>query len=121
MCDSICSEDPFSIRYVTDQYKSRQTCDEDVNDCLTALKFIPGWFATSKMIKKLITALYADDTILYRIFCNEMGILNVDLYNINLDNKFDEDDPDTVIFISHLAWHKKSEKRKVLKKELNEE
>ena len=28
-----------------------------------------------------------------------MGILNIDLNNINLDNSFDEDDPDT---ISHI-------------------
>ena len=29
--------------------------------------------------------------------CNEMGILNIDVNNINLDNNFDEDDPDTFI------------------------
>ena len=32
-----------------------------------------------------------------------MDILNIDLNNINLDNNFDEDDPDTVIFIRHKA------------------
>ena len=52
---------------------------------------------------------------------NEMGILNIDLNNINLDNNFDEDDPDTSILIRLLAWHIKFEKRKALKKELNEE
>ena len=45
-----------------------------------------------------------------------MGILNVDLNNINLDIKFDEDDPDTIILIRLLAWHIKFEKRKTLKK-----
>ena len=45
-----------------------------------------------------------------------MGILNIDLQNINLDNKFDEGDPDTVIFVRLLAWHIKSEKRKTLNK-----
>ena len=33
-----------------------------------------------------------------------MGILNIDLNNINLDNNFDEDDPDTIIHIRLLAW-----------------
>ena len=69
------------------------------------MKHIPDWFVTSKMIKKLYTAVYADENILYFnedcgnvVFsCNEMGILNIDLNNINLDNKFDEDDSDTVI------------------------
>ena len=32
-------------------------CDKAVDDCLTTLKFFPDWFVTSKMIKKLFTAL----------------------------------------------------------------
>ena len=32
-----------------------------------------------------------------------MAILNVDLNNINLDNNFDDDDPDTIIVIILLA------------------
>ena len=55
----------------------------------------------SKMIKKLFTAWYRDENILYfnedpgnvRFSCNEMGILHIDLNNINLDNNFDEDNP----------------------------
>ena len=31
-----------------------------------------------------------------------MGILNIDLNNINLDNNFDEGDPDTIILIRLL-------------------
>ena len=48
--------------------------------------------------------------------CKGMGILNIDLNNINLDNNFDEDDPDTIILIRLLAGHIKFEKRKELKK-----
>ena len=40
-------------------------CNKAVDDFLTGLKFVPDWFATSKMIKKLVTALYADTNILY--------------------------------------------------------
>ena len=73
--------------------------------------------------------MYADENILYFnehfdnvVFnCNEMGILNIDLNNINLDNNFDEDDLDTIILIRPLAWHIKFEKLKALKRELNEE
>ena len=50
-----------------------------------------------------------------------MGIVSIDLSDINLDNNFDEDDPDTIIFIRLLAWHNKFEKCEALKKELNEE
>ena len=42
-----------------------------------------------------------------------MGILNIDLNNINLDDtNDDEEDPDPVILIRLLAWHIKFEKRK---------
>ena len=66
-------------------------CDEAVDDCLGALKFIPDWFVTSKMIKKRLTASYADDNILYLnedsgntvFFCNEMGILNPFMTGVN--------------------------------------
>ena len=34
-----------------------------------------------------------------------MVILNIDLNNINLENNFDEDDPDTNVLIRLLAWH----------------
>ena len=51
----------------------------------------------------------------------EMGIFNIDLNNINLDDNFDEEDLNTIIFIGILTWHSKFEKYKALKKELNEE
>ena len=75
------------------------------------------------MIKNLFTALYAEENILYFnedpdnvIFnCNGMGILNMDLNNINLeDTNYEEDDPDTIILIRLLAWHIEFEKRKEL-------
>ena len=44
MCNKVISADPFSIRYVPDQYKTKQMCDETVYDCLAALEFVPDWF-----------------------------------------------------------------------------
>ena len=46
--------------------------------------------------------------------------MGVNLNNINLDNNFDEDDPDTIILIRFLAWQIKFEKRKELKKMVSE-
>ena len=43
-----------------------------------------------------------------------MGISSVNAINSNLHNNFDEDDPDTIIFVRLSAWHIKSEKRKAL-------
>ena len=83
-------------------------CDKAFDDFLPALKFVPDLFVTSKMVKKLFTALYADDNILYFIEnsgnalfpCNEMGIVKKDVNNINPDDtNYGKDDPDTIIHI----------------------
>ena len=94
-------------------------CDETADDCLAASKLAPNWFVTSEMIQNYFTVLYVDKNILYfneecddSVFnCNGMGILNIDLNNINLDNNVDEDDPDIIILVKH----------KELKKQLSEE
>ena len=90
-------------------------CDEAVGDSLAVLKLIRDLFVTSKMIKKLYTALSTDDGLLFFnedsgdiIFCcDEIGILSVSLNIINLDNNFDEYDPDTIILIKFLPWSSK--------------
>ena len=50
-----------------------------------------------------------------------MGVLNIDLNNINLDHNFDKGDPNTIILIKLLPWFIKFEKRKALIKNISEE
>ena len=42
--------------------------------------------------------------------------MGIDLNNINLDDNFDEEDPNTTIVIRLLNWQTKFEKRKELEK-----
>ena len=42
----------FLLLYCPDKYKTQGMCYETVEDYLAALKFIPNWFDTSKIIKK---------------------------------------------------------------------
>ena len=65
MCDKVFSEDHFLMVYCSDKYTTQKMCDKAVHDSLGTLKFIPNWFVTSKMSKKLFTALYVDENILY--------------------------------------------------------
>ena len=65
MCDKFVSEKPFKLEYCHDRYKTQELCNKTIDDFLPALKFVPDWFVTSKMIKKLLTALYADGNILF--------------------------------------------------------
>ena len=77
-----------------------------------------------KWLKKLFTDLYADENVLYFnkdsgnfvSNCNEMGILNTDFNNINLDNNFDKDDPDIIILATLLGRHIRFENEKNFKK-----
>ena len=105
-------------------------CTKAVDDFLSALKFVPNWFFTNKVIKKLLTALYADDNIVFfdkyfgnaTFCCNHLGTLSENRNNINLgDSNHDEDDPETIIHIRLLAWHIEFEKSKTFKKDINKE
>ena len=94
MCDKLVSEDPVKLEYSHNRYKTQEMCNKAVDNFLSALKFVTDWFVTSKIIKKLLTALYADDNILYFnedagdvVFsCNEIGILSIGFNKINLDD-----------------------------------
>ena len=122
--DSVVCLYPSLIVYCPDKYITQRMFDEPVDDSLAALKLIPDWFVTSKMFKKLYNGLYADENILYSnkdssyvTFCfDEIGVLSVNLSDINLDNNLDEDDPDIIILIRPLLWHRKLKKLKALKK-----
>ena len=105
-------------------------CEKAVNAFLSALKFVPDGFVTKKMIKKLDDNLFANNDIIfvkedsnYVTFSrNEMGILSVDISNIDLDDiNFDEDDPETIIHVRLTAWHNSFKQRKTFKKELSKE
>ena len=111
------------VQYCRDRYRTQEICNKAVDDFLSALKLVPHCFVTNKIIKKLLTASYADAKIVYfnedsgnAIFpCNEMDIISVDLNNINLDDtNYGEDDPETIIHIRPLDWYIEFENRKAL-------
>ena len=80
-----------------DKYKPQKMCDEAVDNCLVALKFIPDWFVRSKMLEKLDNLLHANDDVLFYnedfdevlfIVC-ERHTHAADLNKVNIDNFFD--------------------------------
>ena len=89
-----------------------------------SIETYPRFLCYNKKIKKNFNASYADENILYFnedssnavLICKEMGVLNTDLNNINLDNSFDEDDRNTIIIIRLLTWHIKLEIAEHLKR-----
>ena len=112
MCDRVVSEDPFMLKYCVDRYKIQKMFHDTVDDCLSALKFAPNLFVTSKMIGNFHEALLFINDILFFdenfsnviFFANKMGILILYIDKMNLDGTdFYEDDPKTIIIVRNLA------------------
>ena len=51
ICDSVVSQDPFFIVYCPNKCKTQKMYDKAVDDSLAALKLIPDWFVSSKIVK----------------------------------------------------------------------
>ena len=65
----------------------------------------------------LILSILMNILVMPHFFVLKMGILSIDLNNINLDDtNYEEDYPKTIIHIRLLAWYIKYEKAKHLKK-----
>ena len=101
-------------------------CDEAVDGCLAALKFLPDGSITSKLLETFDNTLHSNDDMLFSnedfdkasFIANQWYIIPVDLDKINLnnDNNLDENDPDTIIQVELLNGHSKFKKLKALKK-----
>ena len=87
-------------------------CDKAVDDSVAEWKLIQIGLLQVKSLKIFI--LLCMQMIVYSFLMKILMvshsvlinvILSVNLNNINLDNTFDEDNPDTIILIRLLAWH----------------
>ena len=90
---------------------TQKMSDEAVDDCLSALKFVPDWFVINKMIKNLHDALFTNDDILFfdeyygnvSLFANKMIILGV--MNLNNAKHFKREYVSKEL--TPLQWHPK--------------
>ena len=122
ICGIVVSLYHFLIVYHTNKYKTQK--------CLMKLWWLSSsieicsWLVQLKWLKIFYTVLFADEFLVFfdkdssnAIFCcNEMSFRTVNLNNINLDNNFEEGNPDTIIVIRLLSWHGKFKNAKHFKK-----
>ena len=147
MCDKVITTHSSTTTYVPDRFKTQEMCDKVVDRYFFVFDSVPDQPKTQEMFDRFVSeesylivycpdryktdasASYADETIIYfnknfgavKFCCNEMGILSADVNDVDLeDSNYDESDPETIFHVRILAWHSKLEKRKALKKELNE-
>ena len=104
ICDRVVSEESFMIIYCPCRYKTQNMCNEAAADCLKALKLIPDWFVTSKMLHSPMMTysfLMKTDVVLRFLLMKWVFILSADLDKINLDNdkNVDKNDLETIIHV----------------------
>ena len=100
------------LKYCLDRYNTQKIYNKAIDIFLPTLKFVTDSFVTSKMIKKLDDALFANDDINFvnedsnyvTFFNDERDFFRVDHDKINLDDVgFIEDDPGTIIHVRLMA------------------
>ena len=113
LCNKVVSEDPVMFKHCHDKYKIYKMCDKAVDSYLLALKFVPNWFVTSKVIEKLDSATFSDDYIVFgyldsgfvTFFINYIDLSSISLDNSNLDDdSFDYWDPETINHVKLMGW-----------------
>ena len=50
MYEKFVSRECIMLKYCSDRHKTQKMCDKAVDACFSALKFIPDWLVTSKML-----------------------------------------------------------------------
>ena len=134
MCGKAVLNAPFLLKYYLSWYQTQEVCDKAVDDFLPALKFVPGWFVTSKRIRRLknLIMFYLQTVICFSLVkilvmsgnatfsTDEMGTLNFDLNNTSLnDANWDEDDSETFIHAKTMAWRNRFKQYKSFKKDIS--
>ena len=71
MRDKAFPEDSFMLKYCLGKFETQEMSDKAVDSFLLTLKFVPDWFVTSRIIKKLYNSLLTDDNTL--LFDKDFG------------------------------------------------
>ena len=123
--DKVVREDPFILKYCHNKYKAQEMCDRVVDPSLLALKFVPDWFVTNKMIKKLDSTVFSDNYLVFGdsdsgffTFFNKDISFNIKSFdNINLyDSYFSYCDRKTINHARLMTWYNKYKQCKASKK-----
>ena len=102
------SKEHFMLKYCLHKLKSLEMCKEAATVFLKALKFAPNRFFTNKMLAKLDDVVSSNDDIVFvhtdffnfTFFNDDMGLVNIDLINVSVDDdNFANDDPETIIHV----------------------
>ena len=91
MCEKAVSKKHFTLKHCLDKYKTQDMCHKVVDACLIALKFVPDWYVTNKILNILDNAVFLNGDIVFvnadsdnvTTFSNGLGLVIVGLNNIS--------------------------------------
>ena len=127
MRDKVVSKENFMLKYCLNRYEAQDRCDKAVNACLPALKFVPDWIFTNKMLQKLDDLVFSNYDIVFvnpdsdvSFFSDDAGLVNAGCNNASLEDvNFDYDDPETIIHFSCMNWCNRYKQCKARKKKIS--
>ena len=61
MCEKAVENEPYSLKFVPDHFKTEELCDQVVKDDSSSLQFVPDWFITQQQIDLQYDDYYDDD------------------------------------------------------------
>ena len=94
MRDEVVSKRSIILKCCLDRYKTEEMCDKAVDSYLLALKFVPNWVVTNRMIDKPDNDVFSNDNIIFSdidfyivtFFRSDKGLNSITHNNINLDH-----------------------------------
>ena len=100
-------------------------CEEAVDACLPAMKFVVNWFVTPKMLEDLGSTVFFNSDIdrgnvdlgILTLLNDGMDFVNVNLNNVCLDDDFNDDDLDTICLVKLFTCCNRYKKCEAYKKE----
>ena len=82
------------LKYCIDRHRTQEICDKAVDALLPALKFVPDYFVTNKLLEKLANVVLSNDDIFFvDVDSDVVTFFNDDMAHntINLNINFDGD------------------------------
>ena len=61
MYERVIENEPHSLKFVPDYFKTQETCDKVVRDDSSSLQFVPDWFVTREKVDMWYDGYQDDD------------------------------------------------------------
>ena len=100
-------------------------CDKAVGTSPPALKVVPDWFVTNRMVEIPDNVVISENSVVFvnedshnvTRFSDNVGLNTIYVNNINLDNEnFVDDDPGAIIHVKFIVWCDRYKQCKIFKK-----